>query len=82
MKMVREAGSPSLQKQTVKPECLQGMESGYEDILFQLGRVIKAKDFITYINTVMPFISSNTLDYCFMIILHKLLLLCIIINNL
>lgn len=46
--MVREAGSPSLQKQTVKPECLRGMESGYEDILFQLGRVIKAKDFITY----------------------------------
>ncbi|KAG7332126.1 hypothetical protein KOW79_003960 [Hemibagrus wyckioides] len=44
VKMVREAGSPSLQKQTVKPECLSGMESSYEDILFQLGRVIKEEN--------------------------------------
>ncbi|KAK3540211.1 hypothetical protein QTP70_028410 [Hemibagrus guttatus] len=44
MKMVREAGSPNLQKQTVKPECLRGMESSYEDILFQLGRVIKEEN--------------------------------------
>lgn len=47
MKMVQDAGSPSLQKQTVKPESLRGMESRYEDILIELGRVIKVKDLIT-----------------------------------
>ncbi|TSL97350.1 ATP-dependent RNA helicase DDX51 [Bagarius yarrelli] len=41
IKMVRDAGSPSLQKQTVKPESLRGMESRYEDVLNELGRVIK-----------------------------------------
>ncbi|XP_060738225.1 ATP-dependent RNA helicase DDX51 [Tachysurus vachellii] len=44
VKMVRDAGSPSLQKQTVKPECLTGMESRYEDVLFELGRVIKEEN--------------------------------------
>ncbi|XP_060787376.1 ATP-dependent RNA helicase DDX51 isoform X2 [Neoarius graeffei] len=41
VKMVQDAGSPSLQKQTVKPESLRGMESRYEDVLIELGRVIK-----------------------------------------
>lgn len=49
MKMVQDAGSPSLQKQTVKPESLRGMESRYEDVLIELGRVIKVKDDITAI---------------------------------
>lgn len=45
--MVQEAGSPGLQKQTVNPESLSGMESRYEDVLIELGRVIKVKAFIT-----------------------------------
>lgn len=47
MKMVQDAGSPSLQKQTVKPESLGGMESRYEVVLLELGRVVKVQDFIT-----------------------------------
>ncbi|KAM9476005.1 ATP-dependent RNA helicase DDX51 isoform 2-T2 [Clarias gariepinus] len=43
VKMVQEAGSPGLQKQTVNPESLSGMESRYEDVLIELGRVIKAE---------------------------------------
>ncbi|KAF5907313.1 ATP-dependent RNA helicase DDX51, partial [Clarias magur] len=43
VKMVQEAGSPGLQKQTVNPESLSGMESRYEDVLNELGRVIKTK---------------------------------------
>lgn len=45
--MVRDAGSPSLQKQTIKPESLKGMESRYEDVLIELGRVIKVKDSVS-----------------------------------
>lgn len=44
MKMVQDGGSPGLQKQTIKPESLRGMESRYEDVLVELGRVIKVKD--------------------------------------
>lgn len=42
--MVQDGGSPGLQKQTIKPESLRGMESRYEDVLVELGRVIKVKD--------------------------------------
>lgn len=49
MKMVQDAGSPSLKKQTVKPESLRGMESRYEDVLIELGRIIKVKEYITAI---------------------------------
>uniref|UniRef100_W5U5C5 ATP-dependent RNA helicase n=1 Tax=Ictalurus punctatus TaxID=7998 RepID=W5U5C5_ICTPU len=41
VKMVQDGGSPGLQKQTIKPESLRGMESRYEDVLVELGRVIK-----------------------------------------
>ncbi|KAF4070531.1 hypothetical protein AMELA_G00286450 [Ameiurus melas] len=41
VKMVHDGGSPGLQKQTIKPESLRGMESRYEDVLVELGRVIK-----------------------------------------
>ncbi|KAI5622032.1 ATP-dependent RNA helicase DDX51 [Silurus asotus] len=41
VKMVQDSGSPSLQKQTIKPESLRGMESRYEEVLNELGRVIK-----------------------------------------
>ncbi|XP_026780896.2 ATP-dependent RNA helicase DDX51 [Pangasianodon hypophthalmus] len=44
VKMVQDAGSPSLQKQTVKPESLRGMESRYEEVLNELGRVIKEEN--------------------------------------
>lgn len=46
MKMVQDAGSPSLQKQTVKPESLSSMENHYEDVLIELGRVVKVHAFI------------------------------------
>lgn len=59
MKMVQDAGSPSLQKQTVKPESLRGMESCYENVLVKLGRIIKVKDFLSFI-----LCAIQTLKYC------------------
>ncbi|MCI4381200.1 hypothetical protein PGIGA_G00248660 [Pangasianodon gigas] len=44
VKMIQDAGSPSLQKQTIKPESLRGMESRYEEVLNELGRVIKEEN--------------------------------------
>uniref|UniRef100_A0A0E9WID9 Uncharacterized protein n=2 Tax=Anguilla TaxID=7935 RepID=A0A0E9WID9_ANGAN len=39
--MVRDAGSPGVQKQIVKPENLKGMEGRYQQILLELENVIK-----------------------------------------
>ncbi|XP_008399689.1 ATP-dependent RNA helicase DDX51 [Poecilia reticulata] len=41
LRMVMEAGSPGIQKQLVKPECLKGMEERYEGVLQELADVIK-----------------------------------------
>lgn len=40
-KMLRNAGSPGLQKHIVKPQQLKGLESRYEEILVDLGEAIK-----------------------------------------
>ncbi|XP_062854692.1 ATP-dependent RNA helicase DDX51 [Trichomycterus rosablanca] len=44
LQMVRDAGSPSLTKQTIKPESLRSMESRYEEVLAELGKVIKEEN--------------------------------------
>ncbi|KAL7827420.1 hypothetical protein SRHO_G00331380 [Serrasalmus rhombeus] len=41
VQMVLNAGSTGLQKQTIKPENLKGMESQYEEALAKLGKAIK-----------------------------------------
>ncbi|XP_036434483.1 ATP-dependent RNA helicase DDX51 isoform X2 [Colossoma macropomum] len=41
VQMVLNAGSAGLQKQTIKPEHLKGMESQYEEALDELGKAIK-----------------------------------------
>ncbi|KAG5840639.1 hypothetical protein ANANG_G00190870 [Anguilla anguilla] len=41
LQMVRDAGSPGVQKQIVKPENLKGMEGRYQQILLELENVIK-----------------------------------------
>ncbi|KAL7884225.1 hypothetical protein AOLI_G00069950 [Acnodon oligacanthus] len=41
VQMVLNAGSADLQKQTIKPENLKGMESRYEEALAELGKAIK-----------------------------------------
>ncbi|KAI4878155.1 hypothetical protein NFI96_028409, partial [Prochilodus magdalenae] len=48
VQMVLNAGSPGIQKQTVKPESLKEMESHYEDVLVELGKAIKVNcgDFV------------------------------------
>ncbi|XP_076845180.1 ATP-dependent RNA helicase DDX51 [Brachyhypopomus gauderio] len=43
-KMVRDAGSPGLQKHSVNPESLKGMESRYEQVLEELGKVIREEN--------------------------------------
>ena len=51
--MVVEAGSPGIQKQIVKPENLQSMESRYEQTLQELAMVIKVppqKNFKVWLN--------------------------------
>lgn len=60
MKMVQDAGSPGLQKQTVKPESLRGMESCYENVLVKLGRIIKVKDFFYH----SYYVQYRLLKYC------------------
>uniref|UniRef100_A0A3Q2D893 ATP-dependent RNA helicase n=1 Tax=Cyprinodon variegatus TaxID=28743 RepID=A0A3Q2D893_CYPVA len=41
VQMVKDAGSPGIQKQIIKPESLKGMEARYEEILQELADVIK-----------------------------------------
>ncbi|KAJ8401062.1 hypothetical protein AAFF_G00390190 [Aldrovandia affinis] len=41
LQMLRDAGSPGVQKQIVKPENLKGMELRYQQILMELENVIK-----------------------------------------
>ncbi|KAG9354818.1 hypothetical protein JZ751_001531 [Albula glossodonta] len=41
LQMVRDAGSPGIQKQIVKPENLKGMEPHYQQTLLELENVIK-----------------------------------------
>ncbi|XP_015246104.1 PREDICTED: ATP-dependent RNA helicase DDX51-like [Cyprinodon variegatus] len=41
LQMVKDAGSPGIQKQIIKPESLKGMEARYEEILQELADVIK-----------------------------------------
>ncbi|KAM3602133.1 uncharacterized protein V6R79_024863 [Siganus canaliculatus] len=41
LQMVEDAGSPGIQKQTVKPESLKGMEGRYEQTLQELAEAIK-----------------------------------------
>ncbi|XP_014859523.1 PREDICTED: ATP-dependent RNA helicase DDX51 [Poecilia mexicana] len=41
LRMVMDAGSPGIQRQLVKPECLKGMEKQYEVVLQELADVIK-----------------------------------------
>ncbi|XP_030622413.1 ATP-dependent RNA helicase DDX51 [Chanos chanos] len=41
LQMVRDAGSPGINKQIVKPESLRSMEERYEETLQELGKIIK-----------------------------------------
>lgn len=43
MQMVRDAGSPGIQRHFVKPEALRSMEARYEQTLAELGKVVKVK---------------------------------------
>lgn len=40
LQMVSDAGSPGIQKQTIKPELLKNMEARYEETLSELAKVI------------------------------------------
>lgn len=41
--MVSEAGSPGIQKQTIKPELLKNLEQRYENALRELAGIIKVQ---------------------------------------
>lgn len=44
LKMVSDAGSPGIQKQHVHPEALKSMESRYEQVLAELGTIVKEEN--------------------------------------
>ncbi|XP_056319047.1 ATP-dependent RNA helicase DDX51 [Danio aesculapii] len=44
LKMVSDAGSPGIQKQLVHPEALKSMESRYEQVLAELGTIVKEEN--------------------------------------
>uniref|UniRef100_A0A8C1YS49 ATP-dependent RNA helicase n=1 Tax=Cyprinus carpio TaxID=7962 RepID=A0A8C1YS49_CYPCA len=43
LQMVRDAGSPGIQRHFVKPQALRSMETRYEQTLAELGNVVKVK---------------------------------------
>uniref|UniRef100_A0A9J8AFA1 ATP-dependent RNA helicase n=2 Tax=Cyprinus carpio TaxID=7962 RepID=A0A9J8AFA1_CYPCA len=43
LQMVRDAGSPGIQRHFVKPQALRSMETHYEQTLAELGKVVKVK---------------------------------------
>uniref|UniRef100_A0A8C2F049 ATP-dependent RNA helicase n=1 Tax=Cyprinus carpio TaxID=7962 RepID=A0A8C2F049_CYPCA len=43
LQMVRDAGSPGIQRHFVKPQALRSMETRYEQTLAELGKVVKVK---------------------------------------
>uniref|UniRef100_A0A671P2B9 ATP-dependent RNA helicase n=1 Tax=Sinocyclocheilus anshuiensis TaxID=1608454 RepID=A0A671P2B9_9TELE len=44
LQMVRDAGSPGIQRHFVKPEALRSMETRYEQTLAELGKVVKEEN--------------------------------------
>uniref|UniRef100_A0A671NVH3 ATP-dependent RNA helicase n=1 Tax=Sinocyclocheilus anshuiensis TaxID=1608454 RepID=A0A671NVH3_9TELE len=55
LQMVRDAGSPGIQRHFVKPEALRSMETRYEQTLAELGKVVKVKAKLRKRLLVMPF---------------------------
>ncbi len=43
LQMVRDAGSPGIQRHFVRPEALRSMETCYEQALAELGKLVKVK---------------------------------------
>lgn len=62
--MVQNAGSPGLQRQIIKAESLRSLESRYEEVLVELGKVIEVKSGVSEA-FLLRGTTTNTQEYRF-----------------